>query len=730
MRACIGCGGEIPYTASLRQKRCKKNCGRTTVNNARTESRERHDMRFVGVDGEGVTFCAHCQTVKTDSPECVKCGHTDWLHDYVLLTVGNYPPLFNEDGSHLHWEQVFEYLYECFEKDPGAAYVGFFLGYDFTQWLRTLPESRAASLLTAEGIAKRSRKRSGKNHRPFPVHIGSDEDLWAWEVDTLAMKRFSIRPGTGLPPGMVKNTKRAMVICDTGAFFQKRFLDVIASHVGTLITQEEFDIVLEGKMNRSTAKLDEDMKRYNALENDILSRVMNELNKGFTEVGIKLRSDQWFGPGQAAQRWLTNIGATPAEEMYKTIPKYAAETAQKTYYGGWFEIFRHGIIPGKTYEYDINSAYPYAISELPCLLHGEWSHVSEVSTLPEKPAESYRMLYALVKGSNPVVGTMPHRTSKGAIMRPHMTKGWYWQHEIEAALDAGIIDSVEVEEYVQYDPCDCPKPFRSIAELYKKRLEVGKDTPSGMAYKLVYNSAYGKMAQSIGKPKYANSIYASLITASCRTRILQAIGSHPRGTEAVLMVATDGVYFDSPHPGLEIDKEKLGYWSKGTKENICLFMPGVYWDDKSRTALVEGKEVRVKSRGVSASDLSACITSIDDQFKRMKPGDEWPRIEIPIQFNMTSAKLALARGKWYTAGEVIFDGMKDISSNPVSKRSPEVFWNGDVLMTSPYKKGVELETTPYDKRFAQMLDENIDMGGWEITPDGTVRLDFNAMLHG
>lgn len=724
-RICIGCGSALPTSASLRMKRCKKNCGRTTDHKARTESRERHDMQFIGVDGEGVTYCRNCQTIKGDKITCEQCGATDWAHDYVLLTVGTYEPLFNADGSHLHWEQILEYLYEYFQQAPNAAYVGFFLGYDFTHWIRSLPKQRAESLLTPMGIAKRARKQSGQNRRPFPVHIGNEENPWAWEIDTLAMKRFSLRPGTGMPPGVVKNTNRAMVICDTGAFFQKRFIDVIQSHIGTLITQEEFDIVLEGKMRRSVARLDDDMKRYNALENDILSRVMGQLNRGFSDVGIKLKTDQWFGPGQAAQRWLTNINAPESKTVYETIPEYAAKAAQFSYYGGWFEIFRHGIIPGETYEYDINSAYPYAIAQLPCLLHGTWN--TSQSTPSDLPPGSLRLLHAEIGGSDQRLGTLPHRTAKGAILRPHHTRGWYWHHEILAGIAAGIIDTVEVAEYIEYNPCDCPKPFRNIAELYQERLKVGKNTPSGMAYKLVYNSSYGKMAQSVGKPKYANSVYASLITSTCRSMILEAIASHPRGTDAVLMVATDGVYFNSPHPSLELDKERLGAWDESIKENMCLFMPGVYWDDKSRQALRDGKEVKVKSRGVSARDLSLCIEAIDTQFQNMQDGGEWPNINIPINFNMTSAKLALARGKWHTAGEVIFDGMKALSSNPQTKRDPRVYRENGILTTKPYEKGAQLDTKPYDKTFAQAThDEN----NWGETPDGNIQTDLIRMLNG
>lgn len=726
-RLCIGCGNALPTSARSNQKRCKHDCGRTTKNSSRTASRERHDMRFIGVDGEGVTYCAQCSAIKGDDNACGTCGSTEWHHDYVLLTVGTYPPLYNNDGTHLHWEQIFEYLYESFREDPTAAYVGFFLGYDFTHWVRSLPQTRAESLLTPMGIAKRARKQSGQNRRPFPVHLGTQENPWAWEIDTLAMKRFSLRPGTGHPPGTVKNPNRAMVICDTGAFFQKRFIDVIASHVGTLITQEEFDIVLEGKTRRSVARLDDDMKRYNALENDILSRVMGQLNRGFSDVGIKLKTDQWFGPGQAAQRWLNNINAPTSVDVYEAIPDYAAKAAQHAYYGGWFEIFRHGIIPGTTYEYDINSAYPYAIANLPCLLHGNWSRAKSMPVLHNVPDKSLRMLHATVRGNDTYLGTLPHRTIKGAILRPHETRGWYWYHEIIAGISAGIIDTVDVDEYVQYDPCECPKPFRGIADLYLERLKVGKNTPSGMAYKLVYNSSYGKMAQSVGKPKYANSVYASLITSTCRTMILEAIATHPKGTEAVLMVATDGVYFSEPHTGLEIDKERLGAWDESVKENMCLFMPGVYWDEKSRQALRDGDSIKVKSRGVSANDLALCINAIDEQFKTMADRGEWPSINIPINFNMTSAKLALARGKWHTAGNVDFNGIKALSSNPQSKRNPRAYREDGILTTRPYPNGEQLDTTPYDKTFAQA---NHEENNWGETPDGDIQTDIIGMLNG
>src|SRR5208282_5751698 len=115
--------------------------------------------------------------------------------------------------------------------------------------------------------------------------------------------------------------------------------------------------------------------------------------------------------------------------------------------------------------------------------------------------------------------------------RPQSTSGYYWERELAASMRAGLIHTVKVTEGWRYDPCDCESPMRALHDLYQQRRTVGKNSPEGKAYKIVYNSVYGKLAQSIGNPRYANPIYASLITSGCRTMILDAIASHPKGTQ-------------------------------------------------------------------------------------------------------------------------------------------------------------------------------------------------------
>src|SRR5690348_7744454 len=115
---------------------------------------DRPPIKFCAIDGEGI--------------------ERDGSHRYALLGCGS-DQIINEDG--LHWKTIFDFLYSHYEK--GTAFVGFYLGYDFNQTFKTLPEERAAMLLTNGGREKRRRK--GKNPAPFPVYHNG------WEFDILGM---------------------------------------------------------------------------------------------------------------------------------------------------------------------------------------------------------------------------------------------------------------------------------------------------------------------------------------------------------------------------------------------------------------------------------------------------------------------------------------------------------------------------------------------------------------
>jgi hypothetical protein len=697
-------------------------------NSANVDKRPATPLKFVGVDGEGMDVHGS--------------------HRYVLFGVGNRQI---EDTGGLRWSDVFEILYSEHDRNKrDVAYVGFFLGYDFTQIFKTLPEDRARILLTKEGRQVRAHREmkngtlQARGRLGMPPHPVEHE---GWQFDMLGMKRLRLRPkmcDCPFPTCPCEDKASWMYVCDAGSYFQTSFLNVIDPKKwaeGTeIVTPEEWELVVAGKSKRATAHLDDEMRLYNRLENEILGRVMGVMDKGFRDIGVRLAPGKWFGPGQAAQSWLKGEGVPTREELGSIIPLRMFEAARASYFGGWFEIMMHGRIPGESHEYDINSAYPSIIAGLPCLLHGDYSYGTG---LPPELSGAYTLVYANLEspnrgsGNNPSlwrkqhIGAMLHR-EQGAISRPMMTEGWFWWHELNAAQKAGLIKRLDnrgkqqVQKWVQYVPCDCPPPMRNIRGLYEKRLEVGKTSPLGKAAKLVYNSGYGKFAQSEGlNPIFGNPIYASLITAGCRTMILEAIASHPYGKEDVAMVATDAVYFLHPHPSLPCT-EKLGDWDYKIRENLTLFKPGVYWDDKVRRQIASGENPNFKARGFKASDFVAALGRIDDEFaswdvipekeivvrtsRMVLPGSyktadwHWPSVEFTPTFVMVTALQALQRNRWDQAGLVQNESTaKPVKqdSDPFAKRMRlyRDHYHGRTIYRSMPHNFKSAPSEPYEKHF-------------------------------
>lgn len=628
-----------------------------------TRPRRRYPRRpspapgFVSVDGEAVT----------------KCFLGKDYQEYVLLSVGE-RSLYNTDQTELTIEQIFDFLWWCFRDQPNAIYVGYFLTYDWTHWLKHLPAERAKYLFDPTAIALRTPLRT-PNPTPWPVQWNG------WDFDLLDKKRFKLRK-TG--------TNRYMWICDAGSLFQTSFLNAIdpSRWQQPIVSETDYAVIAEGKAQRSTAIFDVSMIRYNQAENRAMAALMDVVRNGLGHMGITLDRRQWIGPGQIAGKWLAKTAIVIAEEWRDETPPDVQTAAASSYYGGRFEVFAHGPIPGTVYEYDINSAYPAIMASLPCLKpgHGKWYGVT-----PENynVALIYLISDHLTTNDNIRMGYLPHRSHDGSVVSfPLYTTGWYLRSEVTSV--PGVYRYGDRPYWVCQ--CDCLPPLRGIADLYDYRLAVGKDSPEGSAAKLIYNSVYGKIAQTVGNPRFSNPLYASMITSGVRQQIRQAVYSHPN-PDSLVMIATDAVFFREPHPTLPISK-KLGEWDCKEHQNLSILMPGLYWNDETRARLVAGESPKLKSRGINAGDLAAQIDAIDAMWSMWKPGKPCPFIDATVAFGFTSAKQAYARGKWHTAGAVQLGGTRHIDATPTKRERLYRDTDGVIRSWAPIWRG---PSTPYSK---------------------------------
>jgi hypothetical protein len=192
------------------------------------------------------------------------------------------------------------------------------------------------------------------------------------------------------------------------------------------------------------------------------------------------------------------------------------------------------------------------------------------------------------------------------------------------------------------------------------------------------------------------------------------------------MIATDGVYFTSPHTSLALSDTELGKWGESKKENMTLFMPGVYWDDKTRERVASGGVPKLKSRGISARDLAKSISSLDGSFTDFATGitngqlAAWPVFDITTSFEIVSCSQALQRHDWPSAGRVTKGKPRTISADPFRKRASAgdaVYIDGSIVRTMPHGSDRPLESVSYTKLFGQELQERLFMTE-SVTADG------------
>ena len=497
---------------------CPEHAKAHSRNSARTVQSQ-GPTNFRGVDGEGITGpCLEtgCDCVRFTSPKVTcTCGHKkdEHRHDYVLLGVGQ-DQLTNPEG--LGYQEIFSFLYSQYLAHPTDAFVGYFLGYDFTLWLKGLDGDKAWFLLTDAGRARRT-LHNAHHRRPAPVRINEDliESGGAWELQMLGDKRLSLRPlvcrcdwtlpaspllpptAPGRRPRQAPKCKHKrpgwMHICDVGSFWQMAFLKAIDPKEwpnDPICTEAEYATIKAGKEARAVATFDDLVGApYNPLENELLARLMERLEKGYRTLTVKLRRSEWYGPGAAVAAWMrsNDVPARKVIEGYQIdedapseqgevlvsggtrkvigkVPGNVWIAARKAYYGGWFEVFMHGLVPGTASSADINSAFPWVISQLPCLLHGTWHYAVGTKaqanlTKPESRCQLVHTGPGGVRGSDPFIGAMLHRNPDEGILRPHVTGGWFWRSELDAAKRAGIVDTVETDEtYTYEETCACGPP--------------------------------------------------------------------------------------------------------------------------------------------------------------------------------------------------------------------------------------------------------------------------------
>lgn len=609
------------------------------------EAKERKALKpFVGCDGEG-------------------CG-TDEIGRqlYMLFRMGD-RELFT--GHPLSTLEILDFICD----DPnGSILVGFSFGYDVTMILRDLPEKQQRRLFEP--------KETGEGKSRYVWYKNFDIEYLPKQYFRVRRVKITRRDNGEQIRDVEKGTTRT--IYETFGFFQSSFVKAINNfEVGT---QAEREAIAADKARRADFDTIGQRERdYCALECQFLADLMEKLRGYCHAAGIYPKS--WNGAGKLASALHSLHNTISAKMVRENLPQGLLDFANMAYYGGRFEISRTGLIGSTVYEYDIRSAYPDAMRFLPCLIHGEWQAISgkEFGTLSDGSIYVAALSFNHHdKGPGQLCG-FPVRAKEGHLYWPLQGSGIYWSPEIEAGKRLGA--SVKIRDAWHYvATCDC-RPFEWVEPLFDYRRAIGSKGP-GYPIKLGINSLYGLLAQRVGKGKYTNLIYAGLITAFTRAKLLDAIALNPG---RIAMVATDAVYSLDPLP-LDIG-ERLGQWEADELADLFIVQPGLYWSPDKR---------KRKSRGLPGkffeeAGLTEGFENVWQSFKANSTGN-FPSRSIPLT-TFVGLKLALARGKPELAGTWLQD-QRCISFDISNKRDGYI-WEGDCICSNPKPGGRHVISLPH-----------------------------------
>ena len=384
----------------------------------------------------------------------------------------------------------------------------------------------------------------------------------------------------------VTRNHKTVTLWDVFTFFGKSLTKTIAEYLGN--DYPDLPLIIQGKSDRSDFKnkdLENDILPYWRAEHKALIAIMDKLRDYLYQVGVI--TSRWHGPGAVASVVLQNRHIDQHKERWDDASYDAIRSA---YFGGRSESARIGTYHGGVWRYDIRSAWPAGLAEVPSLAGKEWYDVPTDSDIQNYDLVHVQWHNLTKKGQ---LNALPHRNRAGLISFPKRVSGWYWGVEVKAAIQ-WTESSYVINRIARIDD-NGSRPLAWIKELYDTRaMWKRQGIQAQLALKLVMNSLYGKFAQQIGGsidhdgnvtiPKWHQLDWAGYATAQCRAQLLHAISLAGQDT---ITVETDAIFSTKRLP-LNVGSG-LGMWEETRHDGICYLQTGLYflntdgqWKAKSR----------------------------------------------------------------------------------------------------------------------------------------------------
>lgn len=501
--------------------------------------------------------------------------------------------LVNPDG--LGTAETLEFMLEHAYKR--AIHVGFVWSYDTNMILRDLPPEYIRRLWQRGAVSWRGYRIRYRDRREFTVRRGA----------------------------------RYIRVWDVFGFFQSNFVTAVQKWLD--VPTAELERMKAARPSFTLAELPE-IHDYCRGEVQQLAEIMTRLAEAAKKADIGL--SRWDGAGAVASALLCRHAVDRYTAEISDSLEFAARAA---YYGGRIELFRFGYHGKPVRTYDIRSAYPAALVNVPCLAHTAWKIVETPRWI--RPDALYRVQWELRGTALP----FPWRDSDGAVYFPPRGRGWYWGHELLAgreALAAGAVrgSMAILAGFLPEISCSCC-PFGWVPGLFELRDTWKREgNAAEKVLKLGLNSLYGKTAQRKGgqpgkAPRWHNIVWASFVTSHVRAELYRT--ALPALLDGSLVAfATDAIFATRP---LDVRTGRnLGEWEATEHASGCFVQSGVYW-------LGEGAERVEHTRGFHLGEFTPEL--IRESWAR----GEWELTRSVRRFRGMGAAIVLGQGGWRTWAE-------------------------------------------------------------------------------
>lgn len=373
---------------------------------------------------------------------------------------------------------------------------------------------------------------------------------------------FTVQLLAGMPN--TKNGGRAVqsaTVVDLMKWFRKPF-HAVCEEWG-IGSEASRSLIASGKSRRG-ALSGRELLEYNNAELDACVELAERIAGRFTELGLPFCHPLTIGTVAG------NLAATNRIQDHWTAPPPEAEGPIATaFFGGREQCARYGYFP-ETVQWDIRSAYGWALTQIPSLANAHWERFGVPSN------DSWQLLrvsWEIDESAHPVM-PFPFRDAEGRVHYPPKGTGWYWGPLVDTALRHYGDADIAILDWWTVTPNWDDKPFAYVGNLFEKRLEAGDDPSQGLI-KMLIVATWGRLCSPGLRQAITRGMldWAGMVTSFIQARMIDAI--HATGEREFISCCVDG-FWTTSKASLPTG-DQMGQWKRGEPNELLLLRPTFYW---------------------------------------------------------------------------------------------------------------------------------------------------------